>query len=46
MCPLDSFIQLYETKLPDNMDEECQSNRIRRKILLNLIESLLEFLLF
>src|SRR5262249_20866454 len=31
MCPLDTFIQLYEAKLTDDMTKECQSNRIKRK---------------
>ncbi len=31
MCSLDTFIQLYEAKLPVDMDKECQSNRIKRK---------------
>jgi len=31
MCSLDTFIQLYEEKLPDDMEKECQSKRIKRK---------------
>lgn len=31
MCPLETFIQLYQSKLPGDMNEECQSKRIKRK---------------
>ncbi|CAF0743944.1 unnamed protein product [Adineta steineri] len=31
MCPLDTFIRLYESKLPNDMNKECQSYRIKRK---------------
>jgi hypothetical protein len=31
MCSLDTFIQLYEEKLPDDMEKECQANKIKRK---------------
>ncbi len=31
MYSLNIFIQLYEAKLSDDMDKECQSNKIKRK---------------
>ncbi|CAF3532966.1 unnamed protein product [Rotaria sp. Silwood1] len=30
MCPLDTFIQLYQAKLPQDMDKECESTKIQR----------------
>jgi hypothetical protein len=35
MCPLDTFIRLYEPQLPVDIDKECQSDRIKREKLLN-----------
>jgi len=32
MCQLDKFLELYESKLPGDMNKECQpTRRIRRK---------------
>ena len=31
MCSLDTFVRLYGQRLPDDMDEECQSGRFKRK---------------
>jgi hypothetical protein len=31
MCSLDTFIELYEARLPVDMAKECQTNRIKRK---------------
>ncbi|CAF1037677.1 unnamed protein product [Adineta ricciae] len=30
MCPLNTFLRLYEKGLPENMEKECRSNRIKR----------------
>lgn len=30
-CPLEKFLELYESKLPGDMNEECQPKRIRHK---------------
>ena len=30
-CSLDTFIGLYGARLPDDMDEECESDRFKRK---------------
>lgn len=31
MCSLDTFIALYKDKLPTDMNEECESETIKRK---------------
>jgi hypothetical protein len=31
MCSLDTFIRLHEAKLPQDMNEECESFNIKRK---------------
>ncbi len=31
ICPLNTFIRLYEEKLPGDMEQECRSTGIKRK---------------
>ena len=31
MCSLDTFIRLYGARLPDDIDEECETDRVKRR---------------